>query len=159
MDLFIVLLFTKELRKNVCISFSKRAIHIDIVAFSSVDNDYAFVLKNIWVLGVSLYLCYLDDIFQQDVMEVWLMNEHGISESWTGIAVLEDKSNFADHRRLLAAMKIFGNGDVFLLCQPYVYLYNPETVIEFNQLQLPLITIPASPLALKDLVRDKLRFQ
>ncbi|KAL3580719.1 hypothetical protein D5086_018554 [Populus alba] len=53
----------------MCISFSKRAIHIDIVAFSSVDNDYAFVLKNIWVLGVSLYLCYLAYIFHQDVME------------------------------------------------------------------------------------------
>jgi hypothetical protein len=79
----------------MCISSSKRAIQIDIVAFSSVDNDYAFVLKNIWVLGVSLYLCYLADIFQQDVMEVWLMNEHSISESWTRIVVLEDASNFA----------------------------------------------------------------
>jgi hypothetical protein len=138
----------------MCISFSKRAIQIDIVAFSSVDNDYAFVLKNIWVLGVSLYLCYLADIFQQDVMEVWLMNEHSISESWTRIVVLEDASNFADHRRLLTVMKIFGNGDVLFLCQPYVYLYHPGTVIEFNQLQLPLITIPASPLALKDKDKD-----
>jgi hypothetical protein len=77
----------------MCISSSKRAIQIDIVAFSSVDNDYAFVLKNIWVLGVSLYLCYLADIFQQDVMEVWLMNEHSISESWTRIVVLEDASS------------------------------------------------------------------
>lgn len=129
----------------MCISFSKRAIQIDIVAFSSVDHDYSFVLKNIWVLGVSLYLCYLADIFQQDVMEVWLMNEHSISGSWTRIDALEDTSNFADHRRLLTVMKIFGNGDVLFLCQPYVYLYNPGTVIEFNQLQLPLITIPASP--------------
>jgi hypothetical protein len=79
----------------MCISSSKRAIQIDIVAFSSVDNDYTFVLKNIWVLGVSLYLCCLADIFQQDVMEVWLMNEHSISESWTRIVVLEDASNFA----------------------------------------------------------------
>jgi len=138
----------------MCISFSKRPIQIDVVAFSSVDNADAFVLKNIWVLGVSLNPCYLADIFQQDVMEVWLMNEHSLSESWTRIVALEDTSNFADHRRLLTVMKIFGNGDVLFLCQPYVYLYNPGTVIEFNQLQLPLITIPASPLALKDKDKD-----
>ncbi|CAK7329606.1 unnamed protein product [Dovyalis caffra] len=126
----------------------------------SVEDDLDFVLQNVGALGDSLHLCLLVENFQQNVLEVWLMKEYGIVESWTKIVVFENILEPLNDWIPPAVIKVFGNGDLLFYRRPYVFLYksktNGLTKLDSDRIQSTMKPIDHRPsfASLNDLVRD-----
>lgn len=71
------------------------------------------------------------------VMEVWRMNEYGVSESWKKMLVMDLHYGLIEHPAGVNVMKFLENGNIILklncMFEDVLFIYNPETKVKYGR--------------------------
>ncbi|GAB2215077.1 hypothetical protein Droror1_Dr00019451 [Drosera rotundifolia] len=113
--------------------------------------------SNLGVLQGSLSICSIDArAFRPDV-QVWVMEEYGVTDSWVRKLSFRDPAvEWWDPHRWLQIVNVLQNGKIVILCaHRFVLLYDPEdkSFMIMKSLNFPAIAHCPCLISLKDVVK------
>ncbi|KAL8150964.1 hypothetical protein V2J09_020772 [Rumex salicifolius] len=114
--------------------------------------------SNLGILAGCLSICAIDaKVFRPDV-EVWVMDEYGVAESWVNKLSIRDPAvDWWDPFRWIQVTSFLKNGDIILLCgHRYVLAYDPRarTFVNKEGFDFPAIAHVLSFVSLKNALRE-----
>lgn len=117
-----------------------------------------FHWSNLGILAGCLSICAIDaKVFRPDV-EVWVMEDYGVPESWVKKLSIRDPAvDWWDPFRWIQVTNFLKNGDIILLCgHRFVLAYDPRerTFVNKEGFDFPAIAHVLSFISLKNALRE-----
>ncbi|GAB2285213.1 hypothetical protein Dimus_019665 [Dionaea muscipula] len=122
----------------------------------SMDGRYKNHWSNLGILQGCLSICSIDaKVFRPDV-QVWVMEEYGVAESWVKKLSFKDPAvDWWDPHRWIQVVNLLKNGKIVILCgHRFVLVYDPEerNFLTMKSLDFPAIAHFPCFVSLKDVV-------
>ncbi|KAK9291829.1 hypothetical protein L1049_019779 [Liquidambar formosana] len=88
-------------------------------------HERRFCSIKLGVLGGCLYMSGFDPTCSYPDVEIWVMKEYGVEESWTKEIFIKHPKEKWWEMYYLKLIKVLKNGEILLLCNSYLVWYNP----------------------------------
>ncbi|KAK9663937.1 hypothetical protein RND81_14G007700 [Saponaria officinalis] len=126
----------------------------------SADEKNKYHWSNLGIIGGCLSICSIDaKIFRADV-QVWVMEEYGVPESWTmRLSIRDPTVNWWDPHRWMQVTNIGIDGEIVMLCaHSYLLSYSvrERRFRSVEELKFPAIAVAPSFISLEKVLCEKL---
>lgn len=124
----------------------------------SFDQKNKYHWSNLGILGNCLSICAIDaKVFRPDV-QVWVMEEYGVPESWAlRLSIRDSTVDWWDPYRWIQVTNFLRNGEILMLCAHcYVLAYNirERRFLNVEGLQFSAIAHVPSFISLEDVLSE-----
>ncbi|KAJ6917470.1 hypothetical protein NC652_019727 [Populus alba x Populus x berolinensis] len=89
------------------------------------DYDHCYQYADLGVLGNSLYCSYFSYLPCYDCINLWVMKDYGVEDSWAEMLVIEYRITFWEPRDF-KVIKFFENRNILFLADYYLWFYDAE---------------------------------
>ncbi|KAL2938719.1 hypothetical protein RDABS01_022168 [Bienertia sinuspersici] len=124
--------------------------------YSDQENKYHW--SNLGIIGDCLSICAIDAMLFRPDVQVWVMEEYGVSESWAmRLSIRDPTVEWWDPYRWIQVTNVLRNGEIVMLCAHcYVLAYNLQErrFLSMEGLDFPAIAHVPSLISLEDVLSD-----
>jgi F-box interacting protein len=116
-------------RTNIIYSFNfeSEQFRTFLLPVPPIDHVYGYCYQyaDLGVLGDSLYCSYFSYLPCDDCINLWVMKDYGVEDSWAEMLVIEHRMPFWEPRDF-KVIKFFENRNILFLVDYYLWFYDAE---------------------------------